>query len=329
MSTLRYLVADVGATHTRLALAGPTGLVGQVFRLATADISDGATLLAAAERRLDARGLSGACFALAGPVERQSGVLTNGSLKLDAAELSQQLGCPVKLVNDFCALARSLPMLRSLRQIGGRVPSETAAELSAPLSAELSAEPSAVKVVIGPGSGLGMGILIPEPHGWRALASEGGHGDLAAGNHLEMELLTLLQAEHGHVSWETVLSGPGLVRLYRGVCALWGVRADTVTPEWISANGLDAAEPVCHQTLEVFFGLLGSAAGNLALVLGAKGGVYIGGGIVPQLAGFAAGSPLRRRFEERGPLTGYVADIPLWIIMDPEPGLIGALEFLR
>ncbi len=313
MSTPRYLVADVGATHTRLALAGPTGLQGQVCRVATADISDAATLVAAAERQLNLRDLSGGCVALAGPVEGQRGVLTNGALNLDADELSQQLGCPVKLVNDFCALARSLPMLRSLRQIGGRG----------------SPEASAVKVVIGPGSGLGMGILIPEPRGWCALASEGGHGDLAPGSHLEMELLALLQAEHGHVSWETVLSGPGLVRLYRGVCALWGVRADTVTPEWISANGLDATEPVCHQTLEVFFGLLGSAAGNLALVLGAKGGVYIGGGIVPQLAGFAAGSPLRRRFEERGPLAGYVADIPLWIIMDQEPGLIGALECLR
>ena len=323
MSTRRYLLADVGATHTRLALAGPTGLQGQAVRLATVDFSDAAGLLAAAQRWLDIHDLSGACVVLAGPVERQIGSLTNGRLCLDAADLTRQLGCPVKLVNDFCALALSLPMLQSLRQIGGHA-SPTLARSAVP-----SAEPSAVKVVIGPGSGLGMGILVPESGGWRALASEGGHGDLAPGSHLEMELLALLQAEHGHVSWESVLSGPGLVRLYRAVCALWGVRAETVTPEWISANGVDAAEPVCHQTLEVFFGLLGGAAGNLALVLGAKGGVYIGGGIVPQLADFAAASPLRRRFEERGPLSSYAADIPMWIIMDPEPGLLGALECLR
>ncbi len=315
MSTRRYLLADVGATHTRLGLAGPAGLQGQAVRLATVDIADGAGLLAAAQQWLDVRDLSGACFALAGPVEHQAGALTNGGLRLDAADLARQLGCPVRLVNDFSALALSLPMLQSLRQIGGHASPALAL--------------SDVKVVLGPGSGLGMGILIPESGGWRALASEGGHGDLAPGSHLEMELLALLQAEHGHVSWESVLSGPGLVRLYQGVCALWGVRAETVTPEWISASGVDAAEPVCHQTLEVFFGLLGAAAGNLALVLGAKGGVYIGGGIVPQLADFAAASPLRRRFEERGPLSGYVADIPLWIIMDPEPGLLGALECLR
>ncbi len=318
-----FLVADVGATQTRIGLAGPAGLQTESVRFPTRNIANGQDLLAVAARALSFADLAGACIALAGPVARQanqvSGTLTNGTLRIDAGELSRHLGCPVRLVNDFEALAMALPVLKSLRRIGGR-----------DSAAAASPDPDrTVKVVLGPGSGLGMGILVPQGSGWRALPSEGGHGDLAPGSPLEIELLQLLQAEYGHVSWETVLCGPGLVRLYRSVCGLWGVRPEAVTPEWITANGIDAAEPVCHQTLEVFFGLLGSVAGNLALTVGARGGVYIGGGIVPQLSEFAVASPLRRRFEERGALSWYAADVPLWIIRDTDPGLIGALECLR
>jgi glucokinase len=186
-----------------------------------------------------------------------------------------------------------------------------------------------VKVVLGPGSGLGMGILIPDQGGWQVLPSEGGHADLAPGNPLEQEILSLLQAKHGSVCWETVLSGPGLVNLYEVVCQLWGSEPQAATPEWISAQGVAAIEPICHQTLELFFGLLGAAAGNLALTVCAYGGVYIGGGIVPALRDFAATSALRRRFEECCDLAGFTKDIPIYLILDEHPGLIGALACLR
>jgi glucokinase len=315
MSAPRYLLADVGATHTRVAVDRRGAREAGPVRFDTRSVRDGEELLVEARRFFDLENLTAACVAVAGPVADNVGRLTNAPLSLDGSLLSRSLGCPVRVINDFCALSMSLPVLEALRRIGGR-PGDTRASAS-------------VKAVLGPGSGLGMGILVPQGTGWRALASEGGHGDLAPGNPLEMELLGLLQSAHGHVSWETVLSGPGLVNLYRGVCALWGVRPDDLSPEWITANGVDAAEPVCHQTLEIFFGLLGSAAGNLALTAGALGGVYIGGGIVPTLADFAAASPLRRRFEERGALSSYVADIPLWIILDAEPGLLGARAYLE
>ena len=126
-----------------------------------------------------------------------------------------------------------------------------------------------------------------------------------------------------------MLSGPGLINLYQALAELWGYPAEEVTSEWITEQGVDAQVPLCHQTLDLFFGFLGSAAGNLALTGYATGGVYIGGGIVPRLEAFARTSALRRRFDERGELSATVRNIPLYLIMDTYPGLNGALEVLR
>lgn len=306
-----FLVADIGATNARFSLATAAGLVAECVILPTGEFRDMRTLLADAQRRLGGVRPAAACLAIAGPVDGERGCITNGGLVFERAAAATQLGCPLWLVNDFFSLARSLPDLQSLEQLGG----------SAPV-------PGAVKAVLGPGSGLGMGMLVPIPGGWQVLPSEGGHADLAPGNPLEAELLAVLQAQYGHVSWESVLSGPGLVRLHGAVCTLWGVEAADVDAAWITAHGVDAAEPVCHQTLEIFCGLLGAAAGNLALTTYALGGVYLGGGILPRLGGFVRTSPLRRRFDERGPMTERIREVPLYLIRDPAPGLLGALACL-
>ncbi|MFV2090661.1 MAG: glucokinase, partial [Pseudomonadales bacterium] len=112
--------------------------------------------------------------------------------------------------------------------------------------------------------------------------------------------------------------------LYRAVSTLWGAEPKQMTTEEISLQGVAADDPVCHQTLEIFFGLLGAAAGNLALTVCARSGVYIGGGIVPKLRDFARTSPMRRRFDKRGELESFAAEIPLYLILDEDPGLIGA-----
>jgi len=312
MSTPTYLIADVGATNTRVVAATVAGLAGAPVRMRTADYASSAELLVDGLRRLAIGTPAGCCLAIAGPVVSGAGRITNGTLEFDSGGLAAAAACPVLLVNDFQAQARALPALRRVRQFGGS-----------------AANGAGVKAVLGPGSGLGMGILVPLGSNWRVVPSEGGHADLAPGTPLESELLQLLHAEHRHVSWETVLCGPGLVHLHRAVCRLWGVEPEPVTPEWITGQGVEADEPICHQTLEIFFGLLGAAAGNLALTVCARGGVYIGGGFVPKLGDFAAASPMRRRFEERGDLTAYVRDIPLYLVLDEEPGLLGALECLR
>lgn len=313
-SASRQLVADIGATHARFALAAE-GRLGAPVVLATREFARSSELVRAALSALSADRVDEACFAVAGPVVAGVVEVTNGGLKFDAAEQGAMLDAPVSIVNDFHALAMAVPSLTRLEAIGGD---------------PARGSERSVKAVLGPGSGLGMSVLVPlDSGGWQVLASEGGHADLAPGNPLEQELLTVLQTRHQGVCWETVLSGPGLVNLYEAVAELWGMKPEALTPEEVSRRGVDAEDPVCHQTLEQFFALLGAAAGNLALTVCAHAGVYIGGGIVPGLAGFARTSPMRRRFEERVELASLVADIPLFLILDEHPGLLGALACLE
>jgi glucokinase len=306
-----YLLADIGATNARFALATSAGISNDAIRLATADYRGSAELLDAGVAALGSPRLGSACLAVAGPLADGCIRMTNLELSFDAAQAAMHLDCPVTLVNDFSALARALPRLQRLRQIGGGAPAH------------------GVKAVVGPGTGLGMGALVPVDEGWRVLVSEGGHADLAPGSALEVEILGLLQSRHGHASWETVLCGDGLVRLYHAMCDLWGSSPEPLTAKQISDRGVDVGDPVCHQTLESFFALLGAAAGNLALTVYARGGVYLGGGIVPNLLDFAERSPLRRRFDERGRMADLARAIPLYVILDEEPALVGGLEFLR
>lgn len=304
------LVADVGATHARFALARNGSLTGEKVVLSTKDQTRAADLVETALARLGVDEITSGCFAVAGPVSDGWVAVTNGGLRFEEAALSDSVNAPIRLVNDFYALARAVPALKHLEAIGGD-PSRGGQRR--------------VKAVLGPGTGLGMSVLLPQAEdGWQVLPSEGGHADLAPGNPLEQELLNVLHSRHHGVCWETVLSGPGLVNLYEAVAVMWGMPAEPLTPEEISRLGVSVDDPLCHQTLELFFALLGSAAGNLALTVCAHGGVYIGGGIVPGLAGFARSSPLRRRFEERVELTALVADIPIFLILDEDPGLLGA-----
>ena len=305
---MKHLVADIGATSARFGL-GDRGGVGRHAEFATDEFSCAADLLAAATEALEAGAVDSACLAVAGPTMHGRATVTkHPELRFDAAELQDVLGCAVQVLNDFHALAMMAPLAEPVRQVGG------------------GSGDDGVKAVIGPGSGLGMAGLIPSDRGWRPVASEGGHADLAPGSPLEQELLGVLQRRHGHVCWETVVSGPGLTRLHQAVAELWGASAEALSPARISALGVSVEDPLCHQTLEIFFGLLGSAAGNLALTFCATGGLYIGGGIIPQLADFASTSPLRRRFEERGELSGYVEPIPIYLMLDPLSGLKGALQ---
>jgi len=304
------LIADIGATHARFALARDGILTGEKTVLATAEHGQASDLVRAALNKLGVDQVSACCFAVAGPVSEGWVEVTNGGLRFEEAPLSKVVNAPVRLVNDFYALAMAVPGLTHLEAVGGDP--ERAGERQ-------------VKAVLGPGSGLGMSVLVPQAaDGWQVLPSEGGHADLAPGNPLEQELLNVLHTRHEGVCWETVLSGPGLVNLYEAVAVMWGMPAESLAPEDISRLGVSVEDPLCHQTLELFFALLGSAAGNLALTVCAHGGVYLGGGIVPGLAEFARSSPLRRRFEERVELAALVADIPIFLILDEDPGLIGA-----
>ncbi len=305
------LVADIGATNARFQLVADGALTGEAAILPTASFSRGADLLNEALLALGAEGVRRAAFGVAGPVDAAGNVVvTNTGLALDATALSDLLDAPCRLINDFQALASGVPYLSSLAQLGG------------------DAGAQGNKAVLGPGSGLGMAGLVAGAAGWIVVPSEGGHADLAPASHLETELWSILQAQHNHVCWETVLSGPGLSHLHAAMAAVWGGRAEVLSAAEVTERGLDMSDPVCHQTLETFCALLGAAAGNLALTLAAWGGVYIGGGIVPRMLDFVMKSPLRRRFEERGAYSELASTIPLYVITQQDAGLVGAVRCL-
>lgn len=306
------LVADIGGTHARFALADAQGQLARSVVLATQEMGSAHELVTRALTMLEVETPKRICLAVAGPIRDGRARITNHGAVFDSTELSRQLSASVLLVNDFVALAHSVPYLRSLRQIGG----------------DASTTEQGVKALIGPGSGCGMATLLHVAGQYRVFPSEGGHADLAITNALEAELWIALSRRVPHVCWEAVLSGPGLVNLYSALCEVWGVDASDLTAAQISAAGVDVADPICHQTLELFFGFLGTAAGSLAVTTLATGGVYIGGGIVPRLEEFAIGSPLRRRFDERGMLSEVVRQIPLYLVLDEMPGLAGAARYL-
>jgi glucokinase len=311
------LVGDIGATHARLRLARQQQWASELVVLPTRDFQSGADLLAQAYAELGSPDLAASALAVAGPVSGDGTNVTviNTGLAFDQMTATSVLGTSPRFVNDFYAQAASIPYLQDLQQMGG------------------DATAIGVRAILGPGSGLGMASLVPKrpmptgSDGWMVLPSEGGHGDLAPGSFLEAELWSVLAQEHGQVSWETALSGPGILHLYQAMSSIWGTSPELQTSEEVVAQGL-ASDPLCHQTLETFTSLLGGAAGNFALMVGAQGGVYLSGGIVPKLASMLPSSPLRRRFDERGDLSGYAKAIPLYAVLDEHPGMLGARALL-
>ncbi|WP_267873672.1 glucokinase [Massilia sp. Se16.2.3] len=174
---------------------------------------------------------------------------------------------------------------------------------------------------MGPGTGLGVSGVVPAGERWIALTGEGGHASFAPCTRDEFLILERLQEQYGHVSAERLLSGAGLEAIHR-VLAGNELGAAAIT------GGALSGDAACLRTVETFCGILGSVAGNVALTLGATGGMYIGGGIVPRLGTLFASSPFRRRFEDKGRLSTYLARIPTWVITEPYPALQGVAALL-
>ncbi|MFE3105664.1 glucokinase [Nocardia tengchongensis] len=306
------LVADIGGTNARFGLVSDSrDEPREVRNLRCADYPD---LVAAIEDYLGRiPGLprpQAACVAVAGPVHGDRIRLTNAAWDFSVADSRRRLGLTrLDLINDFSALALAVPQLprEGFVRIGNGV--------------RRYDEPMAV---IGPGTGLGVAGLLRSRQGWIPIAGEGGHSGLPVGTEDEAEVARFLRAEHEMVCAETALSGPGLVRLYRAVCAVRGVAAIYQWPEQICAAARDQADPLAVATLDMFFGLLGAFAGGVAMIFGARGGVLLGGGILPEMADLLAASDFRRRFVESSALPGYLDDVATEIIVASTPALRGA-----
>ncbi len=310
------LLGDIGGTNARWAWQESAGACLQDISVmpcqASASLYDSAANYLQTKRHGRPQCVAiGIATAVTGDVVR----MTNNTWTFSIAELKQALGVQRCLViNDFTALAMSLPALAQsdLRAVGAGV-----AVVGAPIA------------LLGPGTGLGVSGLVQTGSGqYSALSGEGGHVTVAPTDDRESALLALLRARFDHVSAERVLSGPGLVDLYRAVCDLDGRVAQSFSPADVTDAALAGSDRECVMTADLFTSFLGNVAGNLALTLGARGGLYIGGGIVPQLGDAFNAALFRKRFEEKGRFKDYLSTIPTWIITASTPALIGASRAL-
>lgn len=322
-----WLVADIGGTNARFGwLDAGSGSIEHVATMAAADHAGpagaAAIYLQQVAQRLGGRYRAprAGAFAVATAVGGDRVEFTNSNWAFSRRAVQRELGLQeLLLLNDFEALALSLPRLKGtqIRPFGAAPAPVTSAAAQGTLA------------VIGPGTGLGVAGLVPTRHGWVAIPGEGGHASLAASDDFEAALLAAVRHHHVHVSAERLLSGIGLPVLHAAVAHVLGHPAAPLTTVEIVERGLGRHDAVCSRTIDSFCALLGGFAGNVALVLGARGGVYIGGGIVPRLGERFFESRFRERFEAKGRFQGYLQAIPTALITDTLAALSGAAQALE
>lgn len=303
------LLADIGGTNARFALLdGDTTTPPVTLPL------DGFPGIAAAVAAFLGTGPrpDTAVLAVAGPVRHDRVTLTNRGWTVDGAEIAALLGLGrVRVVNDFAAVSWSLPHLTDadLVPLGGG-----AAEADAP------------RAVLGAGTGLGVGAFLPPD---RVLVTEGGHASLAAHDAREAAVVEWLRAKHGHVSAERLISGQGIENIHAALAALDGTGTAPLDAATVTARALSGECRACREALEMFCALLGGVAGDLALLYGARGGMYVGGGICPRFPEFLAASRFRARFEAKGRFRAWLAPVPAWLIMRPDAAMLGLAALAR
>lgn len=307
------LIADIGATNTRCALLDPAGEINstQVFA------NSGFESLTAVLRQFAAgtgASIQRAALAIAAPLASDQVSMTNigWSFSRKAMQDTLQLD-ELLLLNDFEALAHALPHLDDnvLHRVGGG-----------------EALPGRAMAVLGPGSGLGVASVAPHGDQWTAVSAEGGHVSMPALDEIEAEIIADNSEPNGHCSAETLLSGPGLVNIHRSLSKLLGDEPDPLAPADVTRLA-SSGDVIAEQTLEVFFAMLGTVAGNLALTVGARGGIFIGGGIVPRVLPAFEQSSFRERFEGKGRYRSYMESIPSAVITEQYPALVGLRQVLR
>lgn len=316
------LVADIGGTNARYALATGKTISQQEFVLehqrtfATSDFASVADSLHAYLSSLprDNRKPRSACMALAGPIGSGIVKMTNLNWFFDRAELREQFDFErVELINDFAAQACAIPCLSESHRISIK---------------EGNADNSAPKVIMGPGTGLGVANLVPSASGWIPITGEAGHTSFTPGNALETDVLNFIWRQQAsenrpqHLSTENLLSGPGLVTLYRALAEIEGISADNLQPNEITEN--IANDALCKKTVDIFCSALGGLAGDLALITGAKGGVFLAGGILPKIKTSLDESSFISRFSNKGLMTDYMQSIPIDLVTHPHAALVGA-----
>jgi glucokinase len=317
------LLADIGGTNARFALEMPSGEISHIQTLATVDFprfEDAANhyLKQVTDQgvvQMAQQAIKHAVIAIANPVGEDAIKMTNHHWAFSVSSARAELGLQTLLmVNDFSALAMAVPSLspNELQQIGGG-----------------SAKHDAVIGILGAGTGLGVGMLVPDQTGWRSLQSEGGHVAFSPSDEREITVLRYCWEKYEHVSTERLASGPGISLIHAALAAAAGRVVDhTLSTEAIVSRALNG-DAICLETVDCFCGMLGTFAANLAVTLFTQGGIYIGGGVVPRLGNFFARSSFRSRFEKKGRFSDFTAQIPTFVITAQQPAFIGAAALLN
>lgn len=303
------IIGDIGGTHARFALARH----GAYTHLQRVEVSRYDSLLEAMTDYLatlppDFKPTV-AVIDVAGPVRGDAVKMTNLDWSFSAEAMRRSLGLTAfRVLNDFAAAASSIPYLPQTDcfPIGPDVPNA-----SGPIG------------VVGPGTGLGVGALVPHGAQWTLVPGEGGHVSLPASTGMEDRILAILRRRFGHVSAERALSGAGLVNLYEAVCEIEGVAAELLAPSDVTERAIKGSDQRCMKAFAHFCELLGTIASDLALTLGANGGIYIAGGILPRFKEAFAASGFRARFEDKGRFRDWLRTVPTRLILEESPALIG------
>lgn len=314
-ATTARLIADIGGTYARFALETAPGRFEHRRSLRCADHAHFHDAVRAYLDTLPVGRVPHAAVAIANPVEGDEVRMTNYHWRFSIEAMRQRLAFDtLVVVNDFTALAMGVPRLgtHERRQVGGGAPRSDGAI-----------------GVLGAGSGLGVSGLIPTGDGWVALGGEGGHASFAPRDEVELAVLAYAQRRFEHVSFERVVSGPGLELVHEALSVHAGRPVQPLPAPEISRRALAGEDTACVATIEVFCRLLGTIASDVAVTLGARGGLYIGGGVVPRLGALFDRSGFRRRFEDKGRFGAWLRAIPTYVITGESATLVGASAILE
>ena len=311
------LVADIGGTNARFALAAVKGETINVTDAQTFRAEDFETIRDAADAYLESIGEKPkrAAFAVAGPVGEKVIAFTNSPWVLDIAAVQSALKLKdFRVVNDFHALAAGLAYLADDAFV--------AVKSGAP-------DPEAPQLVIGPGTGLGQALIIPTQDGRKIIATEGGHVSFAPRTEEEIAVMQFIAKEHPRVSVERLLSGRGLVNIHRALCVLSDTQRAAMRADEITKAALEETHPMAKQAIDMFCAILGRVAGDAVLATGARGGVILGGGILPKIQDLFLKSAFVDRFTDKGRMTAYVDATPVKLIIKDGAALAGAAAVLE
>ena len=320
MSSHPILIADIGGTNARFALANDApSYFSQAQTLKAADFEQLTDAVDAYLSSLDIAQLQGICLAVAGPVKNDAVAFPNSHWSVNCQNLRKKYDITqTSLLNDWEAISYSLSVLNQsdLQDIGGQWPT--------------LADQDYTVAALGPGSGLGISGLLRRKQSLIPLVTEGGHSGFSPENEIQIEILRYLHKKYdARISIERLLSGPGIINIHESLCAIHNTENPEFTAAEITAAGVNKTDSLCTQTLDLFFEVLGQVAGDTALTLGANQGVFIGGGIAQRYPDSLAKSRFRQGFENKGRHSELMKGIPTWLIKHRNPGLLGASVYCR